>query len=92
MTPVEAEYVVERAHPPWPQQKGGEKLVVWGPTDTGRLLQVIFVLKRADEIEFDALTMDQWAQVDDDDRIVYVVHSMELTPAMKRRYRLRRRS
>jgi uncharacterized DUF497 family protein len=91
ITPAETELVIETAQPPWPEDKGHEKLVVWGPTDEGRLLQVIFVLKRPDEVEFEALTIDQWSELDEDDRIIYVVHSMELTPAMKHLYRKRRK-
>ena len=91
MTPAETEFVVESAEPPWPQQKGEGKLVVWGPTAAGRLLQVIFVLKPPDEVEFESLTVEQWSDLDEDDRIVYVIHAMELTAAMKRQYRKRRR-
>ena len=87
MTRVEAEHVVRHARPPWPQQKGNDKLVVWGPTADGRLLQVIFVLKRPDEVEFESLAMDEWADLGDEDRLVYVIHAMDLTPAMKTRYR-----
>jgi uncharacterized DUF497 family protein len=91
VTPAEAELVIETAEPPWPEQKGEEKLLVWGPTEVGRLLQVIFVLKAPDEVEFESLTIEQWADLDDADRVIYVVHAMDLTPAMKRRYRRRRR-
>ena len=41
---AEAEQVVWNAHAPWPEEKGDDKLLVWGSTDAGRLLQVIFVL------------------------------------------------
>ena len=91
VTPAEAELVIETAEPPWPEQKGEEKLLVWGPTEVGRLLQVIFVLKAPDEVEFESLTIEQWADLDDADRVIYVVHAMDLTPAMKRLYRKRRR-
>jgi hypothetical protein len=92
VTPAEAEHVIENAEPPWPQQKGDDKLVAWGPTEAGRLLQVIFVLKAPEEVAFDALSIDEWADLDESDRVVYVIHAMDLTPAMKRRYRTRRRS
>lgn len=91
VTPFEAELVVETAEPPWPAEKGDEKFVVWGPTDIGRLLQVIFVFKRPDELEFEALSVDEWAEITDDQAIVYVIHAMELTLRMKRLYRRRRR-
>jgi uncharacterized DUF497 family protein len=90
VTREEAEDVVENAAPPWPQQKGDDKLVVWGGTESGRLLQVIFVLKRPDEIDFESLTIDQWAELGGDDWLVYVIHAMDLTPAMKKRYRRRK--
>ena len=91
VSPYEAEFVIRESEAPWPQQKGDGKLVAWGPTETGRLLQVIFVLKAPDEIEFESLTADEWAGLDEDDRAVYVIHAMELTAAMKRLYRRRRR-
>ena len=59
VVPEEAEIVIESASAPWPEQKGDAMLCVWGPTDKGRLLQVIFVLKRPDEIEFESLTVSE---------------------------------
>jgi len=91
VTPLEAEFVVENVEPPWPDQKGEDKLLVWGPTEAGRLLQVIFVLKVPEEIEFESLTIEEWADLGEDDKIVYVVHAVDLTPAMKRLYRKRLR-
>lgn len=91
VTAAEAEHVVIHAEPPWPQETGEGKLLVWGPTEDGRLLQVIFVPKQPDEVEFDSLTIDEWAALRPDDDIAYVVHAMDLTPVMKRRYRRQRR-
>ena len=42
--PQEAEYVVQHARRPWPEKIGEGKWRAWGPTDVGRLLQVIYVL------------------------------------------------
>ena len=91
VTRLEAQEVVETVDEPWPEQKGEDKYVVWGPTSTGRLLQVIFVLKTPDEVEFESLTIDQWADLGEEDQLVYVIHAMELTPAMKKLYRRRRK-
>ena len=91
MVPAEAEHVILNADATWPQQIGDDKLVVWGPTEEVRLLQVIFVLKRPEELPFEALSIDQWADVDEEDRIIYVIHAMDLTDGMKRKYRKRRR-
>jgi len=91
VAPADAEFVVEHANAPWPEQKGESKLLVWGPTRTGRILQVIFVVKSPEEIEFDVLTINEWADLNESDRILYVIHAMDLTPSMKRLYRKRRR-
>jgi uncharacterized DUF497 family protein len=91
VSPRDAEFVVENAEAPYPQQKGDDKLLVWGPTQDGRLLQVIFALKTADEVSFDSLTIDQWAELNPGALIIYVVHAMDLTDQMKRIYRRRRR-
>ena len=60
-------------------------------TQAGDLLQIIFVFKQPDELEFDALDIEQWADVRDDDQIVYVIHAMPLTHAMKKQFRRRTR-
>jgi len=91
ISPLEAEYVVRHAQAPWPEQKGDDKLRVWGATERGELLQVIFTLKRPDELDFDSLTAEQWADLDDDDEVIYVIHAMPLTDSMKRKYRRRRK-
>lgn len=88
---AEAEYVLRHVTPPWPQEKEDSKFLAWGPTEFGRLLQVIFVFKRPDEILFDSLTIDQWSDLGEEDRLIYVVHAMDLTAAMKRLYRKRRK-
>ncbi len=35
--PEEAEYVVRHASSPWPEEKGDEKLLVWGVTEADDL-------------------------------------------------------
>ena len=54
-------------------------------------MQVIFTLKPPDELEFDSLTAEQWAELDDDDEVIYVIHAMPLTDLLKRKYRRRRK-
>ncbi len=44
VAPDEAEEVVRSARSPFPLVQGGEKYLVWGPTEEGRLLQVVFVI------------------------------------------------
>ena len=42
--PAEAEEVVLGARHPYPFVQQEEKYLVWGPTENGRLLQIIFVI------------------------------------------------
>jgi len=46
----EAEFVVKRARRPWPECIGDDKWRVWGPTLSGRLLQVIYVVDPDDTV------------------------------------------
>ena len=50
VTPAEAEWVVARAKPPYPQGAGEEKFLVKGSTSAGRMIQVIFVTEEDDSI------------------------------------------
>jgi len=93
VTPVEAEFVVERAKPPFPQGLGDGKRRVWGATAQGRLLQVIYVLKKQSEVALESMDALDWAilQGKPDVKIARVIHAMDLTANMKRQPRRRRR-
>jgi uncharacterized DUF497 family protein len=93
VAPIEAQFVVENATPPFPQMAPEGKRLVWGPTAAGRLLQVIYVLKEQDEVAFESVETLDWARLQDmpQAKVVYVVHAMDLTRDMKRRLRRRRR-
>ena len=91
--PEEAEEVVVGVRPPFPMEIGDEKLVVWGQTDDGRYLEVIFVLKPPQDVLYESLTAEDWHEVESGraTEIIRVIHAMDLTPAMKKRLRKRRR-
>jgi hypothetical protein len=93
VTPTEAMDVVENAESPFPQELGDGKRRVWGPTLDGRMLQVIYVLKKQDDVAFDAVDPLDWVELHatPSTKIVRVIHAMELTNAMKRQLRRRRR-
>lgn len=93
VTPEEAEFVVTGAVSPFPQTIEEDKFVVWGASESGRLLQVIYVLKSPAEVAYESLTVEDWLAVEagQADEIVRVIHAMELTPRMKRQLRRRRR-
>jgi uncharacterized DUF497 family protein len=93
VAPIEAEFVVENATQPFPQHIGDGKRRVWGATREGRMLQVIYVLKKQEDVQFESVAVLDWIQLESDPqtRIGRVIHAMELTTDMKRRLRKLRR-
>jgi hypothetical protein len=93
MAPEEAEFVVKQATPPFPQDMGDEKRRVWGATETGRLLQVIYVLKNQEDVPYASVSPLDWAELQNapSAKIVRIIHAMDLTPDMKKQLRRRRR-
>jgi len=91
VSPEEAEYIVSNAAAPFPEQVENDKLVVWGATDAGRHLQVIYVVKAPSEISYESVSVDDWMSIEAGEvtDIVRVVHAMDLTPRMKKRLRKR---
>ena len=91
--PAEAQFVVENAERPFPQEMGDGKRRVWGPTPDGRLLQVIYVLKEQDTVAFESIDPVHWATLQGKPgaKIARVIHAMDLTLDMKRQLRRRRR-
>ena len=43
VTAEEAEFVISAAQPPFPRMIGDDKYLVWGQTENGDYLQVIFI-------------------------------------------------
>lgn len=85
---AEAESVVRGALPPYPRKIGEGKQLVWGRTGQGRLLQVIFVVKLPDEIDYESLSAADILSLDDDDAPrVYVIHARELNKRETSQYR-----
>jgi hypothetical protein len=82
VTPTEAQFVVENATPPFPQEMGNGKRRVWGATVAGRWLQVIYVLKRQVDVAFESVDPLDWARLEamPDAKIVRIIHAMDLTP------------
>jgi len=93
VNPEEAEHVVRNAVDPFPQTIEDDKFVVWGTTESGRHLQVIYVLKTPDEVSYESLSVEEWMAIEAGEvaEVVRVIHAMDLTPRMKRSLRKRRR-
>lgn len=88
VTPDEAEDVVTHALPPFPRETGDDKFVVWGRTEVGRYLQVIFVRPADDEIDPASLDLSDLIEFSEGRAgVVYVIHAMELDDRKKKQYR-----
>ena len=94
VAPPVAEQIVRKAMSPFPRQGEGDKLVVWGSTETGRYLQVIYVIKDPKDVAVASLSMDDRAELSEgsEREVIRVIHAMDLTDSMRKQYhRLRRR-
>ena len=95
VTPIEAEYVVEHAADPYPEEltekDRKDRYLVHGPSGAGRLLQVIYVLKWSEDVDYEELTLEQIAEIAEDRPLAYIYHARDLNEREKRRYRRTRR-
>jgi len=93
VTPAEAQFIVENAVSPFPHEIGDGKRRVWGPTRSGRLLQVIYVLKGQHEVAYESVDPLDWTvlQKAPNAKIIRIIHAIDLTEDMKRQFRRRRR-
>jgi uncharacterized DUF497 family protein len=92
IAPEEAEEVILRAKPPWPEVRKDGRRRVWGRTNSGRLLQVIFIFPADEDVDAASLNLAgliAWS--DGEDRVVYVIHARELEEDEKRQYSKRSR-
>jgi hypothetical protein len=65
--------------------------LVWGQSQEGRYLQVIYILDAVDEEDDVPADVDLLDLLNDDLQIAYVIHARDLTDAEKRRFRQSRR-
>ena len=93
VTPTEAEPIVTRAAPPFPKEGEDDKQVVWGRTANGRYLQVIFVFKDPQDVAAGSLTLVDRTAISEgwETQVIRVIHAMDLTDAMRKKYRKIRR-
>ncbi len=87
----EVEFVLSGLQPPFPQDIGNGKYLVQGQTDEGRFLQVIYVYRPVQTLDWTAMEWeDRLALADvEENEVVYVVHARDLTEREKRALRRR---
>ncbi len=84
----EAEAVVRGSKPPFPRRLGDEKRLVWGRTPAGRYLQVIYIVRTADQIDYESMSFEDIIGLGDSDiPLVYVIHARGLTAKEKSQYK-----
>jgi uncharacterized DUF497 family protein len=84
----EAEYVGQHGNPPFPQEIGRGKFLVRGKTAAGRYLQVIYVVRNDEEIDYDGLSLaDMIELTDSEEPMLYIIHARDLTTREKAKFR-----
>jgi hypothetical protein len=79
--------------PPFPEAIGDGKHFVHGQTEAGRWLQVIYVYRAIETLDWSSVHWeDRGALLDEaDDEVVYVIHARDLNEQEKRAARRRLR-
>jgi hypothetical protein len=86
--PYEAMYVLEHPKPPYPREVGNGKVQVWGKTEHGRFLQVIYMFPDDEDIDISYLEPeDRLDFLAGEEELVYVVHARDLTNNERRAFR-----
>jgi uncharacterized DUF497 family protein len=92
VSPAEAEYVVRKARRPYPMGIGDDKHLVWGGTEYGRILQVIYSYRSHEKVTLESLATKDLVEFSEHKRaVVYVVHARDLTVGEKSRFKRRRK-
>src|SRR5687768_7348039 len=91
VTPHEVDDLLAGHRPPFPQDIGDGKYLAQGATQQGRFLQVIFVYRAIETLDWPMLDWEDRLQLleEEDEEVVYVIHARELTDAEKRKLRRR---
>jgi uncharacterized DUF497 family protein len=89
VSPHEAEFVIRHAMLPFPERVPDGKWLVWGTTDAGDYLQVIFVLLTDDRVVVQNMVPADLASFMDGEEVVYVAHAMPMTDKQKSQFRNR---
>ena len=86
--PDEAEEIASRPGRGYPRKIGQEKWLVWGRTERGRYLQVIYILPSDDEIDPDSLALPDLIDYSEGRAEVrYIIHAMDLPNSDRRALR-----
>jgi len=88
----EAEFVIRHLKSPYPDFCGDGKYKVQGPTQDGRLIQVVFAFRSSDELDYEQMSFQDILAIENDSGpYVYIIHARDLTTSEKRAFTKRRR-
>jgi hypothetical protein len=89
---AEIEFALSHAVPPYPEYLGAGKYLVRGHTSAGRYVQLIFVHKSFEEIDFEKMSIEEISRLESSTGpFAYVIHARPLIEREKWRYRRRRK-
>jgi hypothetical protein len=91
VVPVEAEFVVRGARPPFPEAVGDGKLRVRGKTRTGRWLNVILIYLPAEAVDVQDVRFEDRDAFEAGETFLFVIHARDLTETEMRALKRRRR-
>jgi uncharacterized DUF497 family protein len=87
VTPEEAKEVAHGAKRPYAMNMGNGKWLVRGATKRGRFLQVIYVYRPIDDVDFDTVDPEDRVHLQESDELGYVIHARELTAQERKDFR-----
>ena len=76
--PDEAEFVVRHAKRPYPRRTSSVKWLVKGRTRAGRLIQVIYVMRDARQIDIETLSLPEKVALEGNELAIYIIHARSL--------------
>ena len=88
----ETESIVRHARSPFPDSTRDGKFRVWGQTQDGRYLQVVFVFPEDEDVDIQSLDpADRLAFADGSEAVIYVIHARDLEESERKQLRRRRK-
>jgi hypothetical protein len=89
---ADIEHVLHYASPPYPEYLGAGKYRVRGQTRSGTHIQVIFVHKSAEDVDFEKMSIEELIRLESaKGPYAYPIHARELIGREKRREGRRRK-
>jgi hypothetical protein len=89
----DSEFVIENAAAPFPRRREAGKFLVWGPDRSGRIVEVVYCYRVAEELNYDSVSPEDIMALAEQKNVVvvYIIHAMPLDGRRLKQYRRTRR-